>query len=102
MAHCSFNIIKHFSGSKSLFHHHSPCPAYLPILVRHSVDAVLVDPPPDSRSVYLIVGEVVIETDVVILILQLVRNVGIEWDEDEELPGAAAPGEAAGTVAGAK
>lgn len=85
-----------------MFIRHLTCPAYLPILVRHSVDAVLVDPPPDPRSVYLIVGEVVIEADVAILILQLVRNVGIEWDKDEELPGAAAPGQAAGMVAGAK
>lgn len=31
-------------------------PAYLSIPVQYSVDAVLVDPPPDSRPVYFIVG----------------------------------------------
>lgn len=65
--------------------------AHLAMLVQHSVDAVLVDSTPDSSSVQLTVGEVVIETDVVVLVLQLVGNVGVERDQDEELPGASAP-----------
>lgn len=74
---------------------------YLPILVLYSVDAVLVDPPPDSCPVYLIVGEVVIEMDAVVLVLQLVRNVGVERYEDEELPVAPTP-EGAGLMGGTK
>lgn len=75
---------------------------YLPVVVQYPVDAVLVDPPPDSRPVYLVVREVVIETDVGVLVLQLVGNVGVERYEDEELPGATTPEGAAGLVGGTK
>lgn len=77
-------------------------PVYLPVLVQYAVDAVLEDPPPDSCPVHLIVGEVVIEMDVVVLVLQLVRNVGVERYEDEELPGATTPAGAAGLMGGTK
>lgn len=66
------------------------------MLVQYSVDAVLVDSPPDSCPVYLSVGEVVVEFDVDVFVLQLVRNVGVEWYEDEELLGATTPEVAAG------
>ena len=77
-------------------------PSYLPMFVQHSVDAVLVDPSPDSCPIHLSVGEVVIETDVVVLFLQLVRNVGVERYEDDKLPGATTPEGAAGPMGGTK
>ena len=63
---------------------------------------MLVDPPPDSCPVYLVVGEVVVEADVVVFVLQLVRDVGVERYEDDELPGATTPGASAGLVGGTK
>lgn len=76
--------------------------AYLPMLIQYYVDAVLIDPSPDSCPVYLVVGEVVIETDVAVLVLQFVRNVGVDRYEDEEPPGAATPEGAAGLMGGTK
>lgn len=52
-------------------------------------DAVLVNSPPDSCPVYLIVRKVVVEMDVVVL--QLGRNVGFERNEDEAFPRATTP-----------
>lgn len=64
---------------------------YLPALVLHSVDAVLVDSAPDPGPVQLAVREAVVELDVAVFVLQLVRYVGVKWNEDEELLGAATP-----------
>lgn len=72
------------------------------MLAQYSVDAVLVDPPPDSGPVDVIVGQVVVEMDVVVPVLQLVRNVGVERYEDEELPGATTREGAAGLMGGTK
>lgn len=68
------------------------------MLVLHSVDAVLVDPAPDSGPVYLVVWKVVIKPNVAVLILKLVWDVGVKRDEDEELLGAAAPAGLAGLM----
>lgn len=72
------------------------------MLVQYHVDTVFVDPPPDACPVYLMVREVVVEMDVVVLILQLLRYLGIEWNKDEELPGATTPGGPAGLMGGTK
>lgn len=58
------------------------------MFIKYTVDAVLVDPPPDSSPVYLIVGEVVTVKDPVVFFIQFVRNVSVERYEDDELPGA--------------
>lgn len=79
-----------------------PSSAYLAVLVEHSVDAVFVDPPPHSSPVHLAVGEVAVETDVVVLVLQLVRDAGVQWDEDEEPPGPVAPAGSISEVGGAE
>lgn len=47
------------------------------MFIHYSVDAVLVDPSPHPCPVYFIVREVVIEMDVVVLVFQLVRDVGV-------------------------
>ncbi len=72
------------------------------MLVQYSVDAVLIDTSPDSCSVDLIVGEVVIKMYVAVLLLHLVRNVGVERYEDVELPGAPTPRVVAGLMGGTK
>lgn len=62
----------------------------LPMLVLHSVHAVLVDPAPDSCHVHLAVWEAVVEFDVTVFVLQLVRYVGVDRNEDDEFLGATA------------
>lgn len=77
-----------------------PVPPHLPVLVQDAVHTVLVDPAPDPRPVYLVVGEVAIKRDVAVLVFQFVGDVGIEREQDEELPGATPPGGPAGLTGG--